>query len=173
MKNQKGISLIALIITIIVIIILAAIVISSAVTTPEQANWAKFCGNYAEIQSAVSTKSAEVYGDIMLDPLVTTKPSLSQVRTYIISVSHLANAAWPTGEALPEPSQEWPAEIADGATQVISSTNNQLGLSGFNLGSDWVIDNEGVLYHATGVVNPNDNGLKYLTPTAASVVPTT
>jgi hypothetical protein len=41
MREKKGISLIALIITIIVIIILAAIVIGVALNTPESANRAK------------------------------------------------------------------------------------------------------------------------------------
>ncbi len=85
MKNQKGISLIALIITIIVIIILAAIVIGSAVTTPEQANWAKFCGNYAEIQSSVSTKSAEAYGKYMLNTAIEAKPSMDQVLYNVVT----------------------------------------------------------------------------------------
>jgi hypothetical protein len=160
MKNQKGISLIALIITIIVIIILAAIVISSAVRTPESANWAKFCGNYSEIQSAISTTSADVYGKLMLDPDVTVKPSLAQVRAYVVSVAHTASAAWPTGET----GDTYPAEV--GATPLtIDADANQLGLAGFDLGSDWAIDADGILLYPNGAVNPNDGNAKYITPT--------
>jgi hypothetical protein len=164
MKNQKGISLIALIITIIVIIILAAIVISSAVRTPESANWAKFCGNYSEIQSAISTTSADVYGKLMLDPLVTNKPSLAQVRAYVVTQAHTNGTPWPTGEALPAPSQAYPAEV--GATPLtIDGDTNQLGLAGFDLGSDWAIDADGILLYPNGAVNPNDGNAKYITPT--------
>jgi type II secretory pathway pseudopilin PulG len=57
--KNKGISLIALIITIIVIIILAAIVIGVAMSTPESANKAKFLGDISEIQHDVAIKRAE------------------------------------------------------------------------------------------------------------------
>jgi type II secretory pathway pseudopilin PulG len=59
MKNQNGISLIALIITIIIIIVLAVLIIGSAVTTPEKASIAKFTNDITEIQQAVSTKVAD------------------------------------------------------------------------------------------------------------------
>jgi type II secretory pathway pseudopilin PulG len=162
MKNQKGISLIALIITIIVIIILAAIVIGSAVRTPESANWAKFCGNYSEIQSAVATQSAEIYGKLMLDPDVAAKPSLGQVRLYVVTQAHSASAAWPDGVTA---GQTYPTELVGSATQTIDADANQLGLAGFDLGDDWSIDKDGVLFYLAGVPNPNDNNAKYTTPT--------
>jgi type II secretory pathway pseudopilin PulG len=60
LKNaEKGISLIALIITIIVIIILAVIVIGGAMNTPESANKAKYLGDLSEVQQAVAIKRAE------------------------------------------------------------------------------------------------------------------
>jgi type II secretory pathway pseudopilin PulG len=68
MKLQKGISLIALIITIIVIIILAAIVIGVAINTPENANRAKFASDISEVQHAVSTKLAENYNQFITNP---------------------------------------------------------------------------------------------------------
>lgn len=61
MKNQKGISLIALIITIIVIIILAAIVITMSLKTPEQANFAKYCNAIGELQEKVTVCYGEVF----------------------------------------------------------------------------------------------------------------
>ncbi len=59
---KKGISLIALIITIIVIIILAAIVIGAVMNAPDKANFAKYCQDYSEIQTAVSTQATILYG---------------------------------------------------------------------------------------------------------------
>jgi type II secretory pathway pseudopilin PulG len=68
MQNKKGISLIALIITIIVIIILAAIVIGVALNTPENANRAKFASDISEVQHAVATKLAENYNQYVTSP---------------------------------------------------------------------------------------------------------
>ncbi len=65
MRQKKGISLIALIITIIVIIILAAIVIGTALTTPESANRAKFASDMSEVQHAVSVKLADNYNQFI------------------------------------------------------------------------------------------------------------
>jgi type II secretory pathway pseudopilin PulG len=66
--ENKGISLIALIITIIVIIILAAIIISSGLTTPESANRAKFASDLSEVQHAVKVKLAENYNQFITNP---------------------------------------------------------------------------------------------------------
>jgi type II secretory pathway pseudopilin PulG len=152
MKNQKGISLIALIITIIVIIILAAIVISSAVRTPESANWAKFCGNYAEIQSAISTVTAETYGKAMLTTSVTTKPSMDEVREWVVSTAN---------------STSMPATFpAATGTGININADNHLGIKGLKFGTDWAVDKDGVLYHRNGVPNPNDGGALYKSPTA-------
>jgi Tfp pilus assembly protein PilE len=68
MKSKKGISLIALIITIIVIIILAAIVIGVALNTPEGANRAKFASDMSEVQQAVKVKLAENYNQYITNP---------------------------------------------------------------------------------------------------------
>jgi len=65
MKNQKGISLIALIITIIVIIILAAIVIVRAMGTIDSANKAKFDQEFTDFQQAVVTKGLDIYAKII------------------------------------------------------------------------------------------------------------
>jgi Tfp pilus assembly major pilin PilA len=67
-RKQKGISLIALIITIIVIIILAAIVIGVALNTPENANRAKFASDISEVQHAVKVKLAENYNQFVTNP---------------------------------------------------------------------------------------------------------
>jgi Tfp pilus assembly protein PilE len=67
-KREKGISLIALIITIIVIIILAAIVIGVALTTPESANRAKFASDMSEVQHDVKVKLADNYNQYITNP---------------------------------------------------------------------------------------------------------
>ena len=61
MKNSKGISLIALIITIIVIIILAAIVIGGVFNTPNDAKFANFCQQYDELQTQIQLKYYSLY----------------------------------------------------------------------------------------------------------------
>lgn len=64
MRNQKGVSLIALIITIIVIIILAAIVMSSGGDTVGNAQFAKFSQEFGEYTDQVSVKSLDIKGDL-------------------------------------------------------------------------------------------------------------
>jgi type II secretory pathway pseudopilin PulG len=68
MKEQKGVSLIALIVTIIVIIILVAVVIGMANNTPEAANRAKIASDMSEVQQAVSTKLSENYNQYITNP---------------------------------------------------------------------------------------------------------
>lgn len=63
MKNQKGVSLIALIITIIVIIILAAIVMSSGGNTISQANYASFAQQFGEYADQVKIDAATVMAE--------------------------------------------------------------------------------------------------------------
>lgn len=64
MKNQKGVSLIALIITIIVIIILAAIVMNSSTDTVGNAQYAKFAQEFGEYSDQVALKAADVKADV-------------------------------------------------------------------------------------------------------------
>ena len=75
MKNQKGISLIALIITIIVIIILAAIVIGGVFNTPNDAKFANFCQEYDRIQTAIQLKYYELYQNYAINATLTTLPT--------------------------------------------------------------------------------------------------
>ncbi|MBO5142596.1 MAG: hypothetical protein J6C46_06305 [Clostridia bacterium] len=63
MKNQKGVSLIALIITIIVIIILAAIVMGSGGNTISQANYASFAQQFGEYADQVKVDAATVMAE--------------------------------------------------------------------------------------------------------------
>lgn len=63
MKNQKGVSLIALVITIIVVIILAAIAFNSSTSTIEKANYSKFVSNIGEVRDAFKRASTEFKGD--------------------------------------------------------------------------------------------------------------
>ena len=64
-KCERGISLIALVITIIVIIILAAIVFNSSTGTIEKANYSKFVSNISEVEQAINEKMIEVKGAML------------------------------------------------------------------------------------------------------------
>ena len=75
MKNQNGISLIALIITIIVIIILAAIVIGGVFNTPNDAKFANFCQEYDRIQTAIQLKYYDLYQKYAIDASLQTLPT--------------------------------------------------------------------------------------------------
>ena len=75
MRNQKGISLIALIITIIVIIILAAIVIGGVFNTPNDAKFANFCQEYDRVQTAIQLKYYELYQDYAINATLTEIPT--------------------------------------------------------------------------------------------------
>lgn len=82
MKNQNGISLIALIITIIVMIIIAMVAVGAALNTPDQANYARYCQDYAEIQSAVSAKAATLYGEAFIASTTTGGAPITMEKAY-------------------------------------------------------------------------------------------
>ena len=63
MKNQKGVSLIALVITIIVVIILAAIAFNSSTSTIEKANYSKFVTNIGEVRDAFKVSATTFKGE--------------------------------------------------------------------------------------------------------------
>ena len=64
MKNQKGVSLITLIITIIVVIILAIIILRSGVSnTPDQASFSGFTKDMGELQDNVKLAMLSLKGD--------------------------------------------------------------------------------------------------------------
>ena len=64
-KCERGISLIALVITIIVIIILAAIAFNSSTSTIGKANYSKFVSNISEVEQAINEKMIEVKGTML------------------------------------------------------------------------------------------------------------
>ena len=64
-SNERGISLIALVITIIVIIILAAIAFNSSTGTIGKANYSKFVSNISEVEQAINEKMIEVKGAML------------------------------------------------------------------------------------------------------------
>ena len=67
MKNQKGVSLITLIITIIVVIILAVIVLrSGASSAPDQAAFSRFTSEMGELQDAVKLAMLTAKGEEQL-----------------------------------------------------------------------------------------------------------
>lgn len=103
MKNQ-GISLITLIITIIVIIILAAIVIFTGLGTPDSANFATFCQNVDNVQSAVLNAYSElrtehaIAGHTRNDEQIYMEIAVGE-RSPIGQYSYMSVATAPTGEA--------------------------------------------------------------------------
>ena len=64
-EYERGISLIALVITIIVIIILAAIAFNSSTSTIGKANYSKFVSNISEVEQAINEKMIEVKGAML------------------------------------------------------------------------------------------------------------
>mgnify|MGYP004684843567 FL=1 len=64
-SDGRGVSLIALVITIIVIIILAAIAFNSSTSTIGKADYSKFVSNLGEVQDAITTKATEFKGDLI------------------------------------------------------------------------------------------------------------
>ena len=64
-KCERGISLIALVITIIVVIILAAIAFNSSTGTIGKANYSKFVSNISEVEQAINEKMIEVKGAML------------------------------------------------------------------------------------------------------------
>ena len=62
-KSEKGVSLIALVITIIVILIMAAIAFNSSTSTIGKADYSKFVSNLGEVQDAITEKATEFKGD--------------------------------------------------------------------------------------------------------------
>ena len=61
-SSSYGVSMVALVITIIVIIILVAISFGSSTSTIDNANYAKYVNNVAEVSSAVQVKAQEIKG---------------------------------------------------------------------------------------------------------------
>ena len=61
-KNEEGVSLIALVITIIVVLILAAIAFNNSTSTIGKADYSKFVSNITEVQDAITQKAASVKG---------------------------------------------------------------------------------------------------------------
>ena len=64
-KSERGVSLIALVITIIVVLILAAIAFNNSTSTIGKANYSKFVSNISEVQDAIIQKALSVKGDMV------------------------------------------------------------------------------------------------------------
>ena len=66
-ENEKGISIISLIITIIVIIILASVVIFNGLDTPESARYAKFTSDLSNLQETVDQRYGDKYSEYAVE----------------------------------------------------------------------------------------------------------
>ena len=63
-KNEEGVSLIALVITIIVVIIMASIAFNNSTSTIGKADYSKFVTNISEVQGAIAQKAVTVRGEM-------------------------------------------------------------------------------------------------------------
>ena len=63
-KNDEGVSLIALVITIIVVIIMASIAFNNSTSTIGKADYSKFVTNISEVQEAIVQKAVTVRGEM-------------------------------------------------------------------------------------------------------------
>ena len=63
-KNEEGVSLIALVITIIVVIIMASIAFNNSTSTIGKADYSKFVTNISEVQEAIVQKAVTVRGEM-------------------------------------------------------------------------------------------------------------
>ena len=61
--TQKGVSLIALVITIIVVIILAAIAFGTSTRTISNANYSDYVNNIGEVRTAFHTRAMTIKGE--------------------------------------------------------------------------------------------------------------
>lgn len=120
MKEQKGITLIALVITIIVLLILAGV--SIAMLTGEngiltKATTAKDESTKAEVLEAVKLGLAELQADVM-DPTMTTKPE--------ISPKSIATKAISNNTSIEEPKS--PSTNSNSTDPVVAGTASEIYL---------------------------------------------
>jgi hypothetical protein len=122
-------------------------------------NWTNFCFEYADIQSTISIKVAELYGNFMLDVSITTKPRMNQVLHYVITGVGYDAGKW-TWTSMPLANEDINA--------VAITSGNLLGLTDYSFTTgEWIVMNDCTLYNTLGVVNPYDAtpNTKYATPT--------
>ncbi len=106
MKNSKGVSLIALIITIIVIIILAAIVMNSASDTIGNSQLAAFTSSFDDYNSTIQTAKANLQLSLGTRDVTANDPQLyimtaNGIKT-IASGDDIANRILPAGYKIPK-----------------------------------------------------------------------
>ncbi|MDD4066538.1 MAG: bacterial Ig-like domain-containing protein [Clostridia bacterium] len=138
---KKGISLVALIITIIVLIILTAAVVITGVNTPENAQLAVFMNNISTLQEAVTLKM------------------MNNQSKYVTEDVNLENYKW-VGiiDGYTEETAETSAPNFEGATKVINGVNvlalsedlaNSLSIDKSSLGAtgEYYIDQNALVYN--------------------------
>ena len=87
-KNQSGVSLISLVITIIVVIILAAVAFGSSTDTITNANFSTFTNNLGEVKTAFATVATTVEGQEAQKQISRTS---SQVYNFVAKGGTLLN----------------------------------------------------------------------------------
>lgn len=106
MKNQKGVSLVALIITIIVIIILAAIVMRPGGEAIDQGQFAGYAQEFGEYTDAVTTSALDVKADTAIEGHVINAAQMNYMLANGVKATAFSGSAAngmmvPSGDEIP------------------------------------------------------------------------
>lgn len=150
--NEKGITLITLVITVIILLILASVGITSGKQTIDMAKYNQFKSELTTIQTKINE----------FDPKDNIGQQLSSSQEAILNIKEVSDIIY-KGKT-----EEEKTQIKNGFTYVNSYTmQNQLGLEGINRDYlintkyRYVISCEGIEYNGTTyyMINQIDNGL--------------
>jgi type II secretory pathway pseudopilin PulG len=155
MKNQKGVSLIALIITIIVIIILAAIVMGSGGNTINQANYASFAQQFGEYADQVKVDAATVMAETGKNGKTINNAQkfhmVANGQTDLASGDGLGTFGFqlPVGYVIPDPIKEVLGLTADTTNTTVAYLITDQEINGYEKESnlDFYGDSNGTEYH--------------------------
>lgn len=152
MKNQKGVSLIALIITIIVIIILAAIVMNSSTDTVGNAQYARFAQEFGEYSDQVALKAADIKADTGIKGQIINNAqnfymTASGLTTLTSSGDGATGMTLPVGYVMPASIQEILGVSGDSVVAYVINDVNIPNYESYEDGRDFYGDSNGKEYH--------------------------
>ena len=151
MKNQKGVSLIALIITIIVIIILAAIVMNSSTDTVGNAQYARFAQEFGEYSDQVALKAADIKADTGIKGQIINNAQnfymTASGLTTLTSGDGATGMTLPVGYVMPESIQEILGVSGDSVVAYVINDVNIPNYESYEDGRDFYGDSNGKEYH--------------------------
>lgn len=151
MKNQKGVSLIALIITIIVIIILAAIVMNSSTDTVGNAQYARFAQEFGEYSDQVALKAADIKADTGIRGQIINNAQnfymTANGLTTLTSGDGATGMTLPVGYVMPESIQEILGVSGDSVVAYVINDSKIPNYESYEDGRDFYGDSNGKEYH--------------------------